>query len=91
VRSRAAAASFFFGEEVHEMAWPGKPSAKQKTAASIRSRTALKPMPKSTFDNPNGIPSEVMRTLANENLSSDPVAFNARLQELLNAYKQNGG
>jgi hypothetical protein len=90
VRSRAAAASFFFGEEVHEMAWPGKPSAKQKTAASIRSRTALKPM-KSTFDNPHGIPSEVMRTLANENLSSDPTAFNARLQELLNAYEKNGG
>jgi hypothetical protein len=73
------------------MAWAGKPSAKQKTMASIKSRTALKPMPKSTFDNPNGIPSEVMRTLARENLSGDPAAFNRRLQELLNAYKQNEG
>jgi hypothetical protein len=73
------------------MAWAGKPSARQKTAASLKSRTALKPMPRSTYDNPNGIPSEVMRTLANENLSSDPAAFNTRLQELLNAYAKNGG
>jgi hypothetical protein len=72
------------------MAWPGKPSPKQKTLASIRSRTALKPM-KSMFENPNGIPSEVMRTLANEGLSSDPVAFNRRLQQLLAAYRLNGG
>jgi hypothetical protein len=41
---------------------------------------------------PGGIvPKSVMRTLQNESLSSDPVAFNARLQELLNAYKTNGG
>jgi hypothetical protein len=33
----------------------------------------------------------VMRTLARENLSSNPAAFNRRLQELLNAYKQNEG
>jgi hypothetical protein len=73
------------------MAWPGKPTVKQKTSASIRSRKALKPMPKSTFENPNGVPSEVMRTLANEGLSRDPAAFNRRLQELLSAYKTNGG
>jgi hypothetical protein len=70
------------------MAWAGKPSAKQKTMASIKSRTAPHPMPKARFDNPNGIPSEVMRTLARENLSSNPAAFNRRLQELLNAYNE---
>jgi hypothetical protein len=48
-----------------------------------------KPLPKP--QNPHGIPSEVMRTLARENLSSDPAAFNRRLQELLAAYKLNGG
>jgi hypothetical protein len=73
------------------MAWPGKPSPKQKTMASIRSRTALKPLPKSTFDNPNGVPTEVIKQISREGLSSDPVAFNARLQELLSAYKLNGG
>jgi hypothetical protein len=71
------------------MAWAGKPSAKQKTAASIRSRTAPKPLP--PRENPEGIPSAVMRTLANEGLSNDPAAFNRRLQELLNACKRNGG
>jgi hypothetical protein len=41
---------------------------------------------------PGGIvPRSVMRTLSQEQLSSDPVAFNTRLQELLSAYKQNGG
>ena len=73
------------------MAWAGKPSAKQKTAASIKSRTAPHPMPKSSFDNPNGIPTEVIKQISREGLSSDPVAFNARLQELLAAYKLNGG
>jgi hypothetical protein len=42
-------------------------------------------------DNPHGVPSTVMKTLQSENLSSDPIKFNARLQELLNAYKLNGG
>ena len=34
-------------------------------------------------ENPRGIPKVVMRALANEQLSSDPVAFNLRLQQLL--------
>jgi hypothetical protein len=63
------------------MAWAGKPSSRQKTAASIRSRTASKPMPRATFDNPNGIPTEVIKQISREGLSSDPVAFNARLQD----------
>jgi hypothetical protein len=73
------------------MAWAGKPSSRQKTAASLRSRTAPYPMPKARLDNPNGIPTEVIKQISREGLSSDPVAFNARLQELLSAYKLNGG
>jgi hypothetical protein len=73
------------------MAWAGKASSKQKTAASIRSRTLPKPMPKMKSDNPNGIPTAVMHQLASEGLSSDPAAFNRRLQELLAAYKLSDG
>jgi hypothetical protein len=41
---------------------------------------------------PGGIvPKSVMRALQDEGVSADPVRFNARLQELLNAYKTNGG
>jgi len=47
--------------------------------------------PLSQAPNPHGIPNEVMRTLANEGLSSDPAAFNRRLQELLAAYKLSDG
>jgi hypothetical protein len=42
-------------------------------------------------ENPHGIPTEVMKTLSQENLSSDPAAFNRRLQELLQAYKLSDG
>ncbi len=42
------------------------------------------------LDNPHGVPRHVMRTLANEGLSSNPAAYNARLQELLHVYKLNG-
>jgi hypothetical protein len=73
------------------MAWAGKPSSRQKTAASLKSRTAPHPMPKLKSDNPTGVPTEVIKQLSREGLSSDPVAFNARLQELLNAHKTNGG
>jgi hypothetical protein len=41
-----------------------------------------KPVPRQN-QNPHGIPTEIMKTLAQENLSSDPAAFNRRLQELL--------
>src|SRR5262245_35118549 len=71
------------------MAWAGKPSARQKTVASIRSRTSRKPLPQAS--NPYGIPPEIMRALSNENLSSDPAAFNRRLQELLAAHKLSDG
>ena len=71
------------------MAWAGKPTATQKTAASIRSRTKPRPLPPK--ENPAGIPSSVMQILQSEGVSRDPVAFNRRLQELLNAYKSNGG
>jgi hypothetical protein len=42
-------------------------------------------------ENPLGVPHSVMKTLAQENLSSDPAAFNRRLQELLTAYKLSDG
>jgi hypothetical protein len=72
------------------MSWAGKPSARQKTAASLRSRQ-LPSRPPPPTENPLGIPKAVMKVLSQEGLSSDPVAFNARLQELLRAYKLNGG
>src|SRR5262245_5951935 len=72
------------------MAWSGKPNSKQKTAASIKSRTSRKPLPPAS--NPYGIPPEVMRALSNEkNLSNDRAAFNRRLQELLAAHKLTDG
>jgi len=69
------------------MSWAGKPSSQQKTAASFRSRRQPRPLPPS--ENPAGIPRAVMKQLAEERLPVD--AFNARLQELLAAYKLNGG
>jgi hypothetical protein len=41
--------------------------------------------------NPQGVPREVQKQLAQENLTSDPVVWNTRLQELLSAYGKNGG
>jgi len=43
------------------------------------------------YDDPYGVPREIQKQLALENLPSDPIKWNARLQELLNAYKVNGG
>ena len=71
------------------MAWAGKPSSQQKTAASIRSRTKPRPLPPK--ENPAGIPSSVMRALQSDGISSDPAAFSRRLQELLADYKLNDG
>jgi hypothetical protein len=41
------------------------------------------------YDDPYGVPRAVQKQLAAENLSADPVKFNARLQELLVAFQQN--
>ena len=55
-------------------------------------RNSHRSLPTPDIPVPNrSVPTSVMRALADENLSSDPVAFNARLQELLSAYKLNGG
>jgi hypothetical protein len=71
------------------MAWAGKASSAQKTLLSHKSRRLPRPLPPP--ENPLGVPKAVMKALSQEQLSSDPVAFNARLQELLQAYKTNGG
>jgi hypothetical protein len=44
-------------------------------------------------DPPSGVPRYIMRTLANEGLSSDPQAYNLRLQQLLSLHElsKNGG
>jgi len=42
-------------------------------------------------ENPYGVPTAVMKALAAESLPLVPVKWNARLQELLTAYKSNGG
>jgi hypothetical protein len=63
------------------MAWAGKASSKQKTMMSFKSRRHPRSLPPP--ENPLGVPRRVMKQLAAEQLSSDPVAFNTRLQELL--------
>ena len=70
------------------MAWAGKPSSRQKTIMSIKSRTTPKPLPQAP--SPYGIPTEIMKALAQENIS-DPAAMNRRLQELLATYKLTDG
>jgi len=63
------------------MAWNGKPSAAQKTRASILSRTAKKPLPPK--DDPHGVPRAIMKALAQSGLSNDPQAYKLKLQQLL--------
>lgn len=41
------------------------------------------------YDDPRGVPRAVQKQLALENLPTDPVKWNARLQELLVAFQQN--
>jgi hypothetical protein len=71
------------------MAWKNLARLSGKQVKSMFKKWRSPPPP----DLPPGgiVPKSVMRTLQNESLSGDPVAFNARLQELLNAYKSNGG
>jgi hypothetical protein len=68
--------------------------AKSRLSGNVRNRVsrALRlsheryfktPLP----DNPHGVPTSVMEALAAENLVSDPVVWNARLQDLLREYK----
>ena len=74
------------------MAWGGK----IKTRMGVKERAwflrnSNRRLPTPDLPDPRGVPRSVMKTLAYENLSADPVAFNARLQELLAAYQLNGG
>ena len=75
------------------MAWGGK--IKTRMGAKERTwflRNSHRRLPTPDVPDPNrSVPTSVMKALADENLSSDPVAFNTRLQELLAAYKLNGG
>ena len=60
------------------MAWRNGARLTGKHVKSLNRRWhALRP------ENPHGVPRSVMKTLAQERLSHDPVTFNARLQELL--------
>jgi hypothetical protein len=72
------------------MAWGGK----IKTRMGEKQRkhflhNSHRSLPKPDCPTPFSVPSTVMKTLQSENLSSDPVLFNKRLQQLLNAYKLN--
>jgi len=67
------------------MAWSGKPTSRDKRRASLASRRLMRPLP--PRENPLGVPRAVMKELAAENLESDPVVWNARLQELLQEHK----
>jgi hypothetical protein len=52
-------------------------------------RSANRALPR--VDPPYGVPRAVMKTLAQEGLSSDPAALNLRLQELLALHEINKG
>jgi hypothetical protein len=74
------------------MAWGGK--VKTRMTEKERKhflRHTHRSLPKPDCPTPWSVPSTVMKTLQSENLSSDPVKFNTRLQQLLRAYKLNGG
>ena len=74
------------------MAWGGKSQTRMGVKArNYFLRHTHRRLLTPDLPDPRGVPSSVMKTLAQENLSADPVAFNARLQELLAAYKLNGG
>jgi len=63
------------------MAWTGKPTAAQRTRASIRSRVSKRPLP--PREDPRGISRAIMKKLSQSGLSNDPQAFNLKLQQLL--------
>jgi hypothetical protein len=71
------------------MAWAGKASGKQKTMLSIKSRLHPRPLPR--VDPPRGVPRSVMKALSQEGLSSDPQAYNLRLQQLLSLHELQQG
>ena len=63
----------------------GNVLARVTRALSLSHRRHYLPPP----ENPHGVPSVVMKALSAEQLPSDPVKWNARLQELLVAFQQN--
>ena len=72
----------------NEMAWAGKASGKQKTMLSIKGRRHARPLPRP--DDPE-LPRSVMKAFAAGDLPLDKAAYQRRLQQLLHAYKSNGG
>ena len=71
------------------MAWAGKPSSQQKTAASFKSRSQPKPLPPT--ENPHAvIPTAVLEQLSRERLATKE-AYNLRLQQLLTLHEINKG
>jgi hypothetical protein len=69
------------------MAWGGKVSRMSEKVRKHFLRNTHRSLPPK--ENPYGVPREVQKQLAMENLPLDPVKWNAKLQELLNAYKAN--
>jgi hypothetical protein len=61
----------------------GNVLARVQRSLSLSHRRHYLPPP----ENPHGVPSYIMRTLANERLSADPQAFNLRLQQLLTLHE----
>ena len=69
---------------------------KIKTRMGVKQRSYFlrnthRRLPTPDLPDPRGVPKSVMRVLSQEQLSSDPVAFNTRLQQLLSDYQKNGG
>ena len=80
--------NFLRGDDV---AFGGKQTRMGVKQRSYFLRNTHRRLPTPDLPDPRGIPKSVMKTLADENLSSDPVAFNTRLQQLLADYHKNGG
>jgi hypothetical protein len=72
------------------MAWGGKyggrMTLKQRSHFFRSANRSLPPR-----ENPNGVPRAVMKALSQAGLSSDPAAFNLRLQQLLSLHELNKG
>jgi hypothetical protein len=71
------------------MAWGGKVSRMSERVRRHFLRNSHRRLPRR--DSPFGVPTQVMKALAAEQLPPSKKAYAERLQELLDAYKLNGG
>ena len=71
------------------MAWGGKVGRMSEKVRRQFLRHSNRRLP--PRENPLGVPRSIMKVLSQERLSSDPQAFNLRLQQLLSLHELNKG